>query len=75
MHDGWKEVKNIVVTNKGGNFLFPQDQLMVVLPGGSYKPIEKDSNRLLGNLKAGKNYMVWYHHLLTAAVWKSKQQH
>ena len=70
---GWKEVKNIVACNKGGNFLFPQDQLMVVLTNGAYRPIEKETDRLLGNLKPSKNYMVWYHHLLTMAVWKSKQ--
>ena len=70
---GWKEVKNLVACTKGGNFLFPKDQLMLVLSGGNYKPIDKDADRMLRSLKPAKNYMVWYHHLLTMTMWKSKQ--
>jgi len=69
---GWKEVKDFVVMNKGGNFLFPKSQLMLVLTAGGYKPIESEEDRTLGNLKRSKNYLVWYHHLLQNEVWKSK---
>jgi hypothetical protein len=70
---GWKEVKNFVSCTGGGTFLFPKDQLMVVLSNGDYKPIDKDVDRMLRSLKPAKNYMVWYHHLLTMTMWKSKQ--
>jgi hypothetical protein len=72
---GWKEVKEVIAVTGGANFLFPKDQLMLVLSGsGGYKPIEKQSDRLLGNLKFSKTYLVWYHHLLQKEEWNSKRK-
>ena len=61
---GWKEVTGFTAVEGGGNFLFPRDQLMVVLDKGGYKPIESDDKRQLSSLQPTKNYLVWYHHLL-----------
>jgi hypothetical protein len=66
-------VTAVMAVAGGSDFLFPRDQLMLVLPSsGTYKPIDKRNDRMLGNLKHDKNYMVWYHHLLQSDVWKSK---
>ena len=70
--NGWKEMKDVTAASKGGNFLFPKDQLMLVLANGDYKGIESDEKRLLGSLKRDKNYLVWYHHLLQNEEWKKK---
>jgi hypothetical protein len=70
--EGWKEVTDVIASAGGADFLFPHDQLMLVLPStGSYKPLDTRKDRLLGNLKHDRNYMVWYHHLLQNDVWKS----
>jgi hypothetical protein len=73
-HKGWKEVKDFLAATKGGNFLFPKDQLMLVLESGAYKPIESEERRTLRNLKSDKNYLVWYHHLLQNEVWTNKKK-
>jgi hypothetical protein len=72
-HQGWKEVTGFVTSMGGGTFLFPEDQLMVVLTNGKYKPIASDEQRQLGKLAVGKTYLVWYHHLLTPSEWQKKR--
>jgi hypothetical protein len=61
---GWKEVTNFMATQGGGDFLFPEDQILVVTSDG-YKPIKEDSKRVLSALSKEKNYLVWYHHVMT----------
>jgi hypothetical protein len=71
---GWKQVKNVQVSQGGGNWLFPFDQLMLVPgKGNDYKELKKDSQRLLSALSPTKQYLVWYHHLVPAKVLKAKQ--
>lgn len=69
---GWKEVTNLRAVTGGGNFLFPKDQILVVLDDGSYQPIESHSCRELSKLSCSKKYLVWYHHLLTQKDWQDK---
>jgi hypothetical protein len=69
---GWKEVKNMKATTGGGNYLFPKDQILVVLSDNSYKPLLTDESRHLSSLSASKSYLVWYHHLLSTQDWKEK---
>ena len=77
-HNGWKEVKGIITSMGGADFLFPADQLMLVVPGPSpgqatYKPIGPEKGRMLGSLKNEKHYLMWYHHLLQEETWKQKK--
>ena len=71
---GWKEVTGFRAVMGGGNFLFPKDQLLLVLSDGSYVPIESRTGRELHKLNVTKNYLVWYHHLLTDKNWKEKSR-
>lgn len=64
---GWKQVTGFKAAQGGADFLFPSDQLLVVTEDG-YKPIKRDEDRLLGKLKAGKEYLVWWHHIHRTAV-------
>jgi hypothetical protein len=61
---GWKEVSNFAAVQGGGDFLFPMDQILLVTAEG-YKPIKDDSKRVLSALRKEKNYLVWYHHVMT----------
>jgi hypothetical protein len=69
---GWKEVKSFRADIGGGNFLFPRDQILLVMRDGSYAPIETDTKRTLGNINQGRNYLVWYHHLMQTKDWAAK---
>jgi hypothetical protein len=64
---GWKQVTGFKVAQGGADYLFPSDQLLVVTEDG-YKPIKNNEHRLLGSLKAGKVYLVWWHHILRTSV-------
>jgi hypothetical protein len=68
---GWKEVSGLTATQGGGDFLFPMDQLLLVTADG-YKPIKEDKKRVLSALNKEKNYLVWYHHVMTTATWQAK---
>jgi hypothetical protein len=68
---GWKEVKGFKASLKGGDFLFPRDQLLLVLSDGSYRPIPSDPARTLAKLSSIKNYLVWWHHLLPEKTHKA----
>ena len=70
---GWKEVSGFKAVQGGGDYLFPKDQLLLVAENGDYKPLNQNSQRLLGKLHAEKHYLVWWHHLLPLKVWKEKQ--
>jgi hypothetical protein len=71
-HKGWKQVTNIAAVNGGGDFLIPQDQIMLVTERGYRKMPEVADQRVLSKLVGTKDYLVWYHHLMTQAVWKQK---
>jgi hypothetical protein len=68
---GWKEVSGFAVVNGGGDFLFAKDQLLLVTNEG-YKTIKLDKDRVLSALSKEKNYLVWYHHVMTRSTWQSK---
>ena len=68
---GWKMVKNVKVCQEGGNFLFPEDQLLVCLANG-YRVMKTNESRLLSAIAKDKQYLVWYHHLMPFKVWKKK---
>ena len=72
---GWKLVKDVQVSQGGGNWLFPVHQLMLVTgKGGAYKELKKSNQRVLSALLTTKHYLVWYHHLVPAKVLRAKQQ-
>ena len=68
---GWKEVSGFAAVNGGGDFPFPKDQLLLVTNEG-YKTIKLNEDRVLSALSKEKNYLVWYHHVMTKATWQSK---
>jgi hypothetical protein len=68
---GWKKVTDMSATSAGGDFLFPKDQLLLVT-GSQYTPLANDDDRLLRNLKKGKSYLVWYHHLFSSTTLMNK---
>jgi hypothetical protein len=70
---GWKHVKGLVVNQGGGDFLFPADQLLVVTKKG-YKAIADDGKRTLSKLSAQQGYLVWYHHVMSTAVWAKNKK-
>ena len=61
---GWKEIGGIKALKGGGNFLFPREQILVVMENGTYKPITKDADRNLSALATTKTYLVWFHHIM-----------
>ena len=70
---GWREVNKFIPDKAGKDYLFPSDQILLVMTNGKYKVIKEDGQRNLGNLNQTKNYLVWYHHLLQQEDWKGKQ--
>ena len=66
----WKEVNKISVVQKGGDCLFPMDQILLVTPQEGYKIIKPDNQRMLSKLSKSKNYLVWYHRLLQQNTWR-----
>lgn len=64
----------------GGDYLFPKDQLLLVILDMKqpdievkYKKIEIEGHRHLSKLKQDKNYLVWFHHLWRPADLKAKR--
>ena len=68
---GWKEVKSFMVSSGGGNFLFPEDQLLLVTDKG-YKAIAATNARQLSKLSSSKHYLIWYHHVMPTKVWQER---
>jgi hypothetical protein len=71
--EGWKQVRNIVTTQAGGDYRFPHDQILVVLRGNAYKELKKPEDRELSSLSTTKTYLVWYHHLWTEEELQQKR--
>jgi hypothetical protein len=78
--EGWKEVTAFKAVNGGGDYLFPKDQLLLVMLDMKqpdievkYKKIEFEGHRHLSKLKQDKNYLVWFHHLWRPADLKAKR--
>jgi hypothetical protein len=69
--NGWKLVKEVMVTNDGADFLIPKNQLMLSTPGG-YRNLIKKEERILNALDEKKVYLVWYHHLASAKKRRTK---
>jgi hypothetical protein len=69
--NGWKLVKEVMVTNDGADFLIPKNQLMLSTATG-YRNLIKKEDRLLNALDETKVYLVWYHHLASAKKRRTK---
>jgi hypothetical protein len=62
--EGWKMVRSVVVNGGGGDYRFPEDQILVCAPkSGKLTTIKSAEDRELRNLRPNKHYLVWYHHL------------
>lgn len=71
--EGWKMVSNIVASAGGEDYVFPHDQILLVQRNGKYIQLNNDKQRQVGSLDPKRDYLVWYHHLWTAAQATTKR--